>query len=372
MKKIAIVVSFIFILLSMTGCWDQTDLNKKRIINGISFDIDEQNPENIQGAVRELNIQGSGGGQFDLSDELIEADGVTTSRINTELINKVSGDMDISKAFLVLVGEELAEAEGVTSLFEPIVRSRQGYLTSKVAITKGKANEILALQESKSPVAFSILNLFENAEKRTHIPKANTFTLWNEIVDKEKDAMIPYVQKSDLDHVELLGTALFKDDYYTGQMLSVDQTSLVLFMQGKLEDVRVMQILNDNDKKDELFSVTVEKVKQKSDLTVDKSSGNVQLTIKVDLYGRIESLAGSPKKVTNQELDKKASIYLTEHAKEVTEIIKEAQSDILAIQKQLNSKYPDFLKKNEWEKVYREIEITPEINMHIQSSSNLK
>ncbi|WP_419893401.1 Ger(x)C family spore germination protein [Oceanobacillus kimchii] len=371
MKKIAVVVSFIFILLSLTGCWDQTNLDKKRIINGISFDIDEQNPEHIQGAVRELNIRGSGGGQFDLSDEIIEADGVNTSKINTELVNKVSGDMDISKAFLVLVGEELAEEEGITSLFEPIVRSKQGYLTSKVAITKGNANDILSLQISESPIAFYILNLFENAENRTHIPKANTFTLWNEIVDKERDAMIPYIQKSELNRVELLGTALFKDDYYTGEVLSVDQTSLALFMQGKKEKDRVMQILNDNDIKDE-FSVSVEKVKQNSDLTVDKSSGNVQLTIKVDLYGRIQSLAGSPKKVTDQELDKKASIYLTENAREVTEIIKEAQSDIFAIQKQLNSKYPEFLKNHEWEKVYREIEITPKINMHIQSSSNLK
>ncbi|CDQ39600.1 Ger(x)C family spore germination protein [Virgibacillus salexigens] len=371
MKKFTIVVSCIFILLSMTGCWDQTNLNKKRIINGISFDIDEQNPENIQGAVRELNLRGSGGGQFDLSDEIIEADGVSVSKINNELVNKISGDMDISKAFLVLVGEDLAKQESISSLFEPIVRSKQGYLTSKVAITKGKASEILSLQISKSPIAFYILNLFENAEKETHIPKANTFTLWSEVVDKEKDAMIPYIQKSDLNRVELLGTALFKNDYYTGEVLSIDQTSLALFMQGKIEKPPVMQITNDNEKTDE-FSVFVEKVKQKSDLTVDKSSGKVQLTIKVDLYGRLQSLAGSPKKVTNQELDKKASTFLTENAKEVTEIIKEAQSDILAIQKQLNSKYPDFLKNHEWEKVYKEIEITPDVNMHIQSSSNLK
>ena len=73
-----------------------------------------------------------------------------------------------------------------------------------------------------------------------------------------------------------------------------------------------------------------------------------------------------------KKLNKIASDYLTKKAKEVTQILKEADSDVLGIQKKVTSHYPDYTKNKAWKENYDKIQIKPNFSVEIMTSPNIK
>lgn len=61
-------------------------------------------------------MQSKGGGQFEIYDELVTAERPTTPGLALDIDSKIAGELDASKAFIVIIGEELAKKEFIQSL----------------------------------------------------------------------------------------------------------------------------------------------------------------------------------------------------------------------------------------------------------------
>jgi Ger(x)C family germination protein len=318
-------------------------------------------------------MQSSGGGKFEIKDEIITSTAQSVPEIDNDLSKTIAGEMDISKAFIIVVGEELAKTKGIVSLFEPITRSNKGYIASKMMIAKGKGFNILSIQKDSSPIAFSILKLFQYSEEKTQIPKETTFTIWNKITDNELDAFVPLIQKNDENRIEIIGSALFNGDKYTGYSISTEQSSLLLFMLDRFEKVHNMNIQPDNEKT-KPFSIIIDRIKQQTDLKVNEEvdTGEVVFNIDVEVYARVYSYDGTISAKETKKLNHLASTFLTKKAKEVTDLLIKAESDALGIQKELSTHYPDFIKNKNWQDIYNKVQINPEFKVIIMSTSNLK
>ncbi len=77
-----------------------------------------------------------------------------------------AGQVDYSQAHILLIGDELAK-QGIHQILDPFYRGKDSNTASKIAITKGKAEDILSTEKDKSPIAFFILQAIEGAEKAT-------------------------------------------------------------------------------------------------------------------------------------------------------------------------------------------------------------
>jgi Ger(x)C family germination protein len=368
LKKRLIIILFIIIFI-LAGCWDQQLLVDKTLINGISLDITEEGK--ILSTSRALNIQSKGGGQFEIADEIVEAVRPTVVGLGIDFDSQIAGQIDISKAHIVIIGEELAK-KGLHPLVELFFRSKDSYLSSKVLISKGKASDILAIEKEKSPIAFVILQTLNGAEADTVIPNETIFTVWKTIIDIGEDMVLPYVERVKTNKIEVAGVALFNDDKFTGTTLSREKSSLLLLLLDKLQKTSRMALVLDTGRKDRSISFVTRDLKRNLEVKV-KKPGN-QITSSVHIKMNVEVLAypqDFKKELNIKELNKELSEELTKQAKEITNTLIKSDCDAFGIGRRIKSFHPDLWKKINWQEEYKKVHIEPKVTVNIIKTGNL-
>ncbi|MBX0359349.1 Ger(x)C family spore germination protein [Halobacillus sp. Nhm2S1] len=358
----------IFLLLSLlllAGCWDQENLSDRRLINGISFDKSEEDPNLIRGGIRALNIKSQGGGRIEVRDEFLTTIGPTTGELGHEIKNYVSGRMDVTKTFIVFLGDELSK-EGIDPLLEPFYRGNLGYLPSKVVVVKGEALEVLSINNDESPIAFRVLNSVRSAELNTLLPKETLFTLWNKMGDERIDPVLPLVEKEN-DLSKITGLALFNQDKYTGKDLDTRQATLLLLMRDDLgfkADVFIPYKKNP----EQTYQLSIMGLKRK---LVTKVSKDGAITSSLELKLKTELNENPLRESDLKDMEAQAEEELTKRMKEVITVLQEAQSDPLGIGMEIAAKYPEEWKRLDWEKEYKEVEIQVGVEVVIEKTGGL-
>ncbi|UOQ93873.1 Ger(x)C family spore germination protein [Halobacillus shinanisalinarum] len=362
MKK---ALPMILTVLILAGCWDQENLGDKRLINGISFDVSEENPELIKGGVRALDIKSQGGGEIKVNDELLIAKGSTTAELGHNIKHKLPGKLDITKAFLIFIGDELVK-EGLYPLLEIFYRGNLGYLPAKIVIVKGKALDILRIKDNESPIAFRVLSGIEAAETNTLIPRGNLFTLWNKMEGDRIDPILPLVTK-DKGKSNVTGVALFNQDKYTGKYLPDEEATILLYFmdrKGHTGDVHVPY--KENPKKK--FELKVMKINRNMDVQV---SGDNSIICTLDLE-LVTELNADPLSIGNvKKMEKQTSEYITKRGGEIMEKLQKANSDPLGIGMEVSSKYPELWKQIDWKSEYKNVKIVPKVSVRIEKTGGL-
>jgi Ger(x)C family germination protein len=352
-----------------SGCWDQQLLVNKTLINGISFDLTEE--DNIEGTVRALNIQSKGGGQFEIADELLGAVRPTLSGLGIDVDNRLAGQIDASKAHIILVGEELAKT-GINPIMEFFYRNKGSYMSSKIVITKGKAKDILATEKEKSPIAFVILQTLKGAELDTTIPKQNAFTVWQEIFDPGKDMILPFLQKVGENKIEVAGVALFNGEKFTGKTLKNEKSTLLLLLLNQLKMTSRMAIVLDPETKEGSISFSTKHMNRDFEVKVDKSTNLITAKVHIKMDIEVVSYPQDFKKGLNiEKLNKDLSAYLTKQAKEITNTLIQANCDAFGIGRKISSYHPDLWKTMNWEKEYKNVQIEPKVTVNIVETGNV-
>ncbi|MEH6991398.1 Ger(x)C family spore germination protein [Neobacillus drentensis] len=367
MRKILIKILFI-VPFMLTGCWDQKLLVNRTLVNGISMDITEEGK--IKGSVRVLNIQSKGGGQFEIQDELVSAVRPTTIGIGLDMDSKVPGSLDASKAHVVIIGEELAK-RGIQPYIELFYRNVDSFMSSKIVISKGKANKILSMEKEKSPIAFVILQLLNGMEADTVIPKETTFTVWKKILDPGKDMILPYLERVGSNKLEVAGVALFNDDQYTGTTFSKEKSSILLLLMKQLSKTNRMAILLGPESDRRSIAISSRDLRRNLEVIVDKDN---KITCKIDVKMNV-TVRSYPHDIKNglniKKLNKDLSEELTKQAKEITNTLLKANCDAFGIGRQISSFHPELWKKINWEEEYKDIQFEPNVKVNIIETGNV-
>ncbi|QCR33444.1 Ger(x)C family spore germination protein [Lysinibacillus sp. SGAir0095] len=364
MKKCNLIL-VCFLVLLLTGCWDQSPLTNKRLVNGISFDLTEDNQ--ILGTVRALDIQKKGTAQFEINDELVTAKRPALAGIAIDLNSKTGGQIDASKAHVILIGADLAK-QGVLPFLEFFYGDEESYMASKFIITEGKANALLSLEPGKSPIAFEILNELKSGEEATLIPKETIFTTWTKVVDSGMDPIIPYLKINESNVAEISGVALFDGDKYTGVNFSREESNLLLLLLGKLNKENNTVVKLEQGNKNRYISLKADKVKRDIKLAVDSDTNaivynlNLKLKVSIDFDSYVHDRKD---KIDINKLNEEISSKLTEQAKQISMSLLETNCDAFGIGRELAASYPELWKEIEWKKEYKNIKINPKIDVEI-------
>lgn len=350
----------VMILIFMAGCWDQELLVNKTIVNGVSFDIMEDGK--IEGNVRALYIQSKGGGQFEIYDELVGSTQPTPISMAKEIDNKIAGEIEFGKANIILIGEELAK-KGILSLIEPFYRTKDGYIASKIMITKGKAVDVLSTEKEKSPIAFVILKIITGAEKSSIIPKDTAFSVWKGLVDPGEDKIIPIVEKVESDKIAIGGVALFNGEKYTGTSLSDEKSTLLLLLLDELNKKSNLSVMLSEKNS---ISFNPNKLKRSFLVTVDKQNHKISSKIEIEMDIEVISYQRNiGKEINIDKVNKELSTELTKQAKEITNTLLRANCDAFGIGRKIASSYPNYWNKINWDQEYKKVEIEPKVKVNI-------
>lgn len=347
----------------LAGCWDQHQLVNKTLVNGISFDLTEEG--NIHVTARDLNIKSKGGGQFEIEDELLSAERPTMVGLGIDIDTMSAGQVDYSQAHILLIGDELAK-QGIHQILDNFYRGKDSNTASKIAITKGKAEDILSTEKDKSPIAFFILQMIEGAEKSTLLPNEKIFTVWTKILSPGKDFILPYLEKTKSDKIAIAGVALMNGDKFSGKTLSKEQSTLLLLLLDKFKKTNFMALILNEESEDQSIGFSTRKMKRNMEIKVDKTSGDITCTIDISLQVEVYNYPQNLKEDLNiKKLNKEISKELTKQAKEITAILLEANSDVFGIEMKVANRYPDVSKKMNWDEDYKKVKIEPKVDVEI-------
>jgi Ger(x)C family germination protein len=352
----------------LTGCWDQQLLVNRTMVNGISFDVTKEGK--IDATVRALNIQSKGGGLFEINDEQVEAERPTVVGLGLDLDNKISGELDASKAHVIILSEELAK-KGIHPYIEFFYRNMDSYMSSKIVISKGKAKKVLGVEKEKSPIAFVILKLLNGAEADTVIPKETTFTVWRKILDPGKDMILPFIERVESNKIEVAGVALFNDDQYTGTTLSREKSGLLLSLMNQLNKTNRMSLILDPESNGRSISFAIRDLRRNLEVQVGKDD---KITCKIDVKMNVE-VGSYPQDFKNElnikKLNQDISDELTKQAKEITETLVRANCDAFGIGRRISSFHPELWKKINWNLEYKNVQFEPNVKLNIIKTGNV-
>lgn len=358
--KRAILIIICLLTFLLTGCWDQDYLVNKTLINGVSFDLTEDNK--IKAIARTLNIKSTGGGQFEIHDETVQTVGPYTAGIGIVINDKLPGQLDVSKSHIILLGEDLAK-KGILPFIELFYRPKNAYISTRIVLAKGKAADIISLQPNKSPIALSILKGLQAAETSSFIPKETVFAAWTHVVDPGEDIVLPYLEKVE-EKAEIMGVELFNGDKYTGYNLKKEYSNLLLLLMNKLAKESDLGFLLDQNESS--VHIKVSNIKRKLNLKINKKTHKIKcdINLKMDVTV-INYTDNNSKKINVNSLNNKFSKILTNKAKEVTDTLIQANCDALAIGRKLSSEHHKFWETLDWEKEYKNVQFDPKVEVNI-------
>lgn len=366
-KQLFLLISIGTLAALLTGCWDINYLTNKKMINGISFDAAENGL--LTGTVRSIVLISKGGGQFDVKDQMSQATGDSVASIGAKIDSKLPGTLEASKTHVMIMGEELAK-KGVLDPLETFFRSNKAYLTSNILISKGLASEILKIQSAETtPIAFSIMQMINGAERSTYIPEHTLFSIWPQISDPGEDVVLPIVRKLENNEIIIDSSGLFDGDKFTGVTLPRNESSLLLLLSDRLKKLAYLDIPVGSA----TVNFDVHKVKRKLQLSVNEATQAIECFIKLDLYGNIRSYPSKlMENIDREKLNQQLAESLNKQAEVITDKLLKANCDAFGIGRKIRTSYPTLWSSVDWKTKYKEVKMKPEIIVHIKSTGIIK
>ncbi|MHA6250484.1 Ger(x)C family spore germination protein [Oceanobacillus sp. CAU 1775] len=366
MKKKRIILIFLILLILpiVTGCWNERLLKDIRTVYLTGVDLDKQGNFVVTAVIRNLNISNSSRGETSISNEVLAGKGKNIKEASLNLDVSVAGDFDPVKGRTVILGNDIA-MDDVYYIFDSLYREPRTNVNSKVVLSSESAEEtIQSLNENEMEKAEYFYEMITSSEDLTQIPSVTVQTVVRHIFDEGRDFFLPYVEIDDEDQIlKVQGTALFHDRSFTGNYLSIEEsTLLLLFMEKKGRKTVLTNKLEQTE--DEVVTYSISKVKRDLEVTKEeKVNMDISIALDVNINEYPQGILDNQEKL--ESLSKQLSKQLTKEAEGLFNKLAESKSDILGLGRELIAFHPSIWNEIKGENYYEQIKVNPKVEITI-------
>ncbi|XRG79427.1 Ger(x)C family spore germination protein [Rossellomorea sp. GAMAL-10_SWC] len=366
MSKSFKIICLFSILFLATGCWDTRTITDKTLVNGISVDLDQDNKIEINALI--LDIIGKGAGVFDFQNESVNSKSDSVSHAGMDIISFLPGDITTSKTRVILLGEEFSKTKFI-HLLSTFRRRTFSNLNIAVAITnKQPAKKVLALKAiGTKPLSFILKETIDNAVETSLTQKIELFNIFTYASEDGIDFILPVLDVTPTDRVEVVGAGLMHNERYTGHSVSSEHSPLLLMMMGKYGNTGHFITKLPEKYEAPYNTIAYEIIRPRNKLSVSTSKDKIKVNIKVNVNVKINEIT-SIKMLKEEELLSNITKDLNKRAQEIINEIQLANSDVLGIGRYLKEHNPEKWRKLNWEKEYPTIKIHPKVIVTINST----
>lgn len=367
----------IFMMVSLTllsGCWSSKELKDLAIVSAYALDKNEDgtyvgtfqliNPMNVPGA-----LQGGASGQ-NPSISTYTATGGNPLEVADSASKKVSRDLYFAHTSLLVISEEIAREEGLSSLLDAMERGLEFRTTTKVVITRdGQASDFVkvltdidqvpAEKAIKSlefteelygeNIATNLQKFIKSAVSKGKEPLVSGFTVQGNI---EKGKTMEQLQSSDGSAtIEVNGMAVFKEGRLVN-WIDGEKGQGTLWVLDQIQQTPV-----NIDWENQKDSISYKVVRQKTNVSTKIKDNKPAMSVNIRAEGDLRSIE-VPVDVTDPHVLFHIEKALQQKIKEEVEAaIQEAQktkTDIFGFGEKLHQSKPDMWKEleQEWQDVY--------------------
>ncbi|OPH46598.1 hypothetical protein BC351_13995 [Paenibacillus ferrarius] len=363
MKKCFFSITVIFILLWMTGCWDQDLLKNARLLYGTGFDLAPDGKLLSTFVIRDM----AGIEQQSPKNDIIYTDSNTTLEGRDKIDDKISRFLRAYRNRIILIGEEQAKQD-IYPILDNIYRDPKSALNARIGVVKGKASDLLSLKKVGNVlIEEEIDELIKSKELTTSVPKVTVETIYPVIKDSGEDFVLPYLIKNGK-RVDVSQSAMFHKRQFTGILSSDESTMYLLMKDDKGKVARFTRKISKGQNGYDFLTFNINKSKRK--MKIQAQSGD-QITVMLDLKWKV-SIVEYPKShlddkevvaQLNQLLSKEMNFLINETIKKM----QNARCDGLGIGRKLRAFHPDSWKKQkeDWGSNYQKVHFVPNIQVEI-------
>ena len=398
-KRFAKIMSVIFILLILTGCWSRREIEKLAMVTIIGHDkviVDGQEKWQISVTAikpRDLASQGPLGGNASGSDKptvRVSSIGATTWEAGRNLTARLPRREYIAHTNILIIGQELAR-QGIDQMVDVILRSKDIRLNTWILVAKGRAVDILDVEpEMEELLSQEILGLVENQPVASKAYTVDIKHFVNQLINSGQDAAAACVEvyehkdegqsqgqdgaedKIPRKMVRVEGTAVFRKDKLVG-FLDSEETKGFLYAIGRAKHGMISLSLHDHVNKDIAFAMT-----RASSRIIPKVEGDeIEFIIEIHAEGDLQQHedtgpVASPEIIKIVE-EKAAHEIKTMVEKALNKAQKEYEADIFGLGNSLHKRYPQIWKSVEdnWRELYRDIRVTVKAEAKIRRTGML-
>jgi len=398
-KRLVKIITIIFILFILTGCWSRREIEKLAMVTVIGTDkttVDGQEKWLVSATVikpRELASQGPLGGSASGSKKptvMVSSIGATAWEAGRNLTARLPRGEYLAHANVFIVGEELARG-GVDQLIDSLLRSKDIRLNTWILIAKGRAVDILGIEpELEEMLSQEIIGLVQNQPVASKGFIIDIKHFINQLITPGRDAVAACIeiferretgqsqgkgssndgtaQKS----VRMEGVAVFRKEKLAG-FLDTEETKGYLYAIGRAKQGIISISLHDHIKKDIAIAMT-----RASSSIIPKVDGDeIEFIVDIHAEGDLQQ-HDDTKPVADPEIMK---IIEEKTAQEIKAMVEKAlnkaknefEADIFGFGSCLHKKYPKIWKsiKDDWREIYPDIKVTVKTKVKIRRTGML-
>ena len=367
MKRILILLFSLFVL---TGCPDYRELTDMAIASSIGLDIKDGNYNVI---VHVLDAKKTGEKDVSPNIKIYESSGKTLHEALRKIVLESPQKLYVGHLNSFVISERFAK-EGISKIFDFILRDSEVEKSFNLMVTKNNINEIMNINNSDSNVPLQ--DISKNIDLSTNIEGSTssiTFDRFIESVIKIGiDPVLPVILIKDEDDKKTISLdeqiAIFKDD------------KLVSYLNK--DNTFIYNLLN-NNLSSSVFSFKCDKSNYGSIEILDYSSNYYydfdlnKIITEVDIISSLSELNCNMNIENNKIMDEIEIIIKNELSKNINNFfneIKKSESDILGIEQYIyRNNYLFYEKnKNNISELLSNSEIDLNLNITIEQIGSLK
>ncbi len=358
----------ILILLLLSGCWNNSELDERALVHGTGFDINKETGQ-LDAYVEIVKPSPGEGETFSSNENLVlQIETETPLDGARELIRYAKRRLYFGHTRLWIVSEDLAK-ERFAPIFDVVRRDQMNRLNSYVFITKNDIGELF-----NTPTLYENLTsdeIISGLEQTKYTSEFIPVRLYEFMALNEEELQTSYLPIiSIIENVSgpitsFEGTAVIKDQRMVGELTNEETVALTIML-NKAEG----GVVPVSKKEDEILSMEV----KHSNLTVEPTleGKNLHVSLNAELVGELgDNIMLHPEYINEnfmQGVEKLIEDELKSNLRATLDKLQGIKADITNIGKEMYRKYP-----HEWreiKEVYHE-EIFPDATIDIHVTADI-
>lgn len=350
LKKFGFCV-LIFSLLSLTGCWDNKDINHRMmpVVLGITKEQEEY----------KLFLQIPKAARGQIQTTIVKETGTTINQIIDKMSANLESSVDLLHAKVIIVDRTLAE-EGMKDFISGFMRSRDVPSKALMVISQNDIEDIFSTLENQEHSEETVLlDYFEkNAGWNPQIPLTRVWQVYQSIHSYTKDVSIAMIKKGENSVCEFVGGAVIKNGKMV-EMIDPDETLLYNAFndesnQGKIE------VLDEG-------SVMILGNRMHHDSSIIDGRPHFHSELRLSVM-----VLETKGEASREEIKEALTALLLERYDRMFSKIQSSEADILGIGQYFRKEISREELKNWRSKYYPELVFTQDIVINIQNEGNLR
>ncbi|MTV50283.1 Ger(x)C family spore germination protein [Heliobacillus mobilis] len=380
-KSICVLFVFwhLFVLWSMTGCWNFREIRDLAIVIGASFD---KKDDQIYLTVEVLSPKGGeqeqgATGSLGITPQLFEGSGKTVFEAVRNMISKAGRKLYWSHARVFIVSEDVAK-EGIIQIIDWINRDAEVRPQTWILVSKGQAAGDILRTQSKlfDTVSMQIDTLLRNQGNSGKLLGVTVGDFLEEMQKPGVGAVAPIIEsvKDGREQIpQVKGSALFKGEKLVG-FLDGEETMYLLFLRNQMKKGTLIAVTAQQPK----ANVSLEIFRSHTTKTVRLVDDRPVVDIWVDCLSGIAEISEE-----NDVISERGSQKLTERTNKelrnkITDTIKKVQNeygtDVFGFGNLIYRERPDLwetIPKGGWAKVFPTVDTNVNVNIMMRGSAKL-